>query len=170
MKWEECQGIGESFGYNRMETADDYKTPRELVHLLIDTVALGGNLLLDIGPTADGRIPVIMQQRLLAIGAWLKVNGEAIYGTRPWRVTAESDVRYTAKGRVVYAIAKSWPGHELVLASPKTNPNVRVTLLGSIHPLTWRTEGGKLHIDLPLLTSEDLRSPEAFVFKLESVE
>ncbi|TAM81359.1 MAG: alpha-L-fucosidase, partial [Acidobacteria bacterium] len=53
-KWEECQGIGKSFGYNRMETASDYKSAAQLIHLLVDSVAKGGNLLLDIGPTADG--------------------------------------------------------------------------------------------------------------------
>ncbi|MBU6402585.1 MAG: alpha-L-fucosidase, partial [Verrucomicrobia bacterium] len=80
--WEENRGMGYSYGYNRAETIDDYKSGRELVLVLIDLVSRGGNFLLDIGPTADGRIPVIMQQRLLDIGAWLRVNGEAIYGTR----------------------------------------------------------------------------------------
>ena len=62
--WEECRGIGSSFGYNRNESLDDYSTSQELINILIDKVARGGNLLLNIGPTADGRIPVIMQQRL----------------------------------------------------------------------------------------------------------
>lgn len=79
--WEESQGIGHSYGYNRNEQLKDYKTVKELVLLLIDIVARGGNLLLDIGPTADGRIPVVMQQRLAGMGDWLKVNGEAIYST-----------------------------------------------------------------------------------------
>ena len=169
-KWEENQGIGQSFGYNRMETADDYKTPRELVHLLIDTVALGGNLLLDIGPTPDGRVPVIMQQRLLAMGAWLKVNGEAIYATHPWRVAGESDVRFTTKGGTVYALAKSWPGRELILNAPKPGPTMKVTLLGSNNTLPWRMEGGKLHVEMPVLTSREMSTPEAFVFRLDSVE
>ncbi len=80
--WEENRGMGFSYGWNRAENIDDYKSARELVLVLCDLVSRGGNFLLDIGPTGDGRIPVIMQQRLLEIGDWLKVNGEAIYGTR----------------------------------------------------------------------------------------
>lgn len=83
--WEENQGIGHSYGYNRNEQLDDYKSSHDLILMLCDIVARGGNLLLDIGPTADGRIPVIMQQRLIDMGNWLKTNGEAIYGTEAYK-------------------------------------------------------------------------------------
>jgi alpha-L-fucosidase len=83
--WEESRGMGYSYGYNRMETLKDYHTGRELLLMLIDIVSRGGNLLLDIGPTADGRIPVVMEERLTQVGEWLRPNGEAIYGTRKWR-------------------------------------------------------------------------------------
>ncbi|MCC6589121.1 MAG: alpha-L-fucosidase [Bryobacterales bacterium] len=87
--WEESRGMGFSYGYNRAEQLKDYRTSRELVLMLVDLVSRGGNLLLDIGPTGDGRIPVIMQQRLIEIGAWLKRNGDAIYGTRPFTRTRQ---------------------------------------------------------------------------------
>jgi alpha-L-fucosidase len=83
--WEENRGIGHSYGYNRNEQLTDYKTSHDLILMLIDVVSRGGNLLLDIGPTADGRIPVIMQQRLIDMGSWLSTNGEAIYETVPWK-------------------------------------------------------------------------------------
>ncbi len=87
--WEENRGMGVSYGYNRAEDLDVYHTGRELVFILVDTVSRGGNLLLDIGPKADGTIPVIMEQRLKEIGDWMKINGEAIYGTKPWKNTRQ---------------------------------------------------------------------------------
>jgi len=171
-KWEECRGIGASFGYNRNETIDEYTPATDLVHLLVNTVCKGGNLLLDIGPTADGRIPVIMQQRLIEIGAWLDVNGEAIYGTRPWRQAEEGDrIRYTTKDGAVYAICLDWPGRELTLTTPKPGKDVKAILLGCEDAaLACRSEAGALHIAIPALGINDITTRHAYVFKLTGVE
>ena len=81
--------MGYSYGFNRAERLGDYRTRRELTLMLIDIVSRGGNLLLDIGPAADGTIPTIMEDRLNAIGEWLRPHGEAIYGTTAWKQTRQ---------------------------------------------------------------------------------
>ncbi|MBC8233085.1 alpha-L-fucosidase [bacterium] len=176
-KWEECRGIGASFGYNRNESVADYAKSRDLIHLLINIVSNGGNLLLNIGPTGDGRIPVIMQQRLMDIGEWLKVNGEAIYGTRPWRERADGEsVKYTSKDDAVYAICLDWPGQELVLNAPKPGKDTSVSMLGLENPLQWRYHkresdvNGKFQIDLSSLSIKDVSPGYAYVFKLTDIE
>jgi alpha-L-fucosidase len=110
--WEESRGMGFSYGYNRAERLEDYHTGRELVIMLVDIVSRGGNLLLDIGPSADGTIPVVMQDRLHEMGAWLKVNGEAIYGTRQWKTSRQwsegelPKVEYNSEFQTAYDVSK----------------------------------------------------------------
>jgi alpha-L-fucosidase len=109
--WEESRGMGFSYGYNRAESLAHYNSARTLVTILVDTVSRGGNLLLDIGPGADGTIPVIMEERLAEIGAWLAVNGEAIYGTRPhtaakqWSEGEVPKLEYNKEYDSVYDVA-----------------------------------------------------------------
>jgi len=101
--WETCMSMGDSWSY--VEN-DNYKSTRQLIHTLIDIVAKGGNYLLNIGPDADGQIPLTAQQRLREMGGWLQENGYAIYGTRPLYPYAEGNVRYTQSkdGKHKYAI------------------------------------------------------------------
>jgi alpha-L-fucosidase len=170
-KWEECRGIGASFGYNRNETIDHYETVEGLVHLLIELVCKGGNLLLDIGPTADGRIPVIMQDRLIGMGKWLEINGEAIYGTSPWKAYSEGEtIRYTAKGDAVYAISLKWPGPELILETPKASGTPTATLLGHSEPLKCEMVDNKLRIEIPPLSVDEAPCKHAYTIKLVGVE
>ncbi|TDD64837.1 hypothetical protein E1262_27020 [Jiangella aurantiaca] len=173
-KWESSRGIAHSYGYNRNEPIEDYLTSDELVDSLIDIVSKNGNLLLNVGPQADGRIPALQEQRLRDIGAWLDVNGEAIYGTTYFNRAEEPasavPVRYTVSGGTLYAIALSWPGDTLTLGGDLPfGDETRVTLLGSDGTLPWsRTDGGTVEVRM-LAAGEDATSSEhAFVFKIEN--
>ncbi|MBN2315843.1 MAG: alpha-L-fucosidase [Sedimentisphaerales bacterium] len=115
--WEENRGMGFSYGYNRAEDLQDYRSAQELILMLIDVVSRGGNLCLDIGPRADGKIPVIMQERLLQIGAWLKTNGEAIYGTRMWKAPCQ-----WSAGTVPKMVRKEYMSHFDILAQTIAPP------------------------------------------------
>ena len=83
--WAECRGLGRSFGLNRNEPLENYMTSDELIRHLCVLVAAGGGMTLNVGPAADGKIPLIQQERLLDLGKWLEINGEAIFGTRPYK-------------------------------------------------------------------------------------
>ena len=167
-RFEECQGMGKSFGYNRNETAENYRSTTELLRLLIDTVSRGGNVLLDIGPTADGRIPAIMEQRLLEMGEWLAVNGEAIYATTAWRRRPknmrETKVYFTRKPDALYAICARWPQAPLVVDGLKRADSV--SLLGSPLPVTFACADGKLTLHPPALNPGNMPCEFAWTFKI----
>ena len=156
-------------------TPQDYKTAGSIVGDLVDIVSKNGALLLNIGPRPDGTIPEKEQEILLEIGKWLATNGEAIYGTRPWKVYGEGptrvkegmftdteraeftgrDIRFTAKGDTLYAVLLAWPGEEAVVRS--LSPELRlyagevadVTLLGSDEKLAWNRDDGGLRVRMP---------------------
>ena len=149
--WEECRGIGNSFGYSRFETPKDYMSRERCVETLVACVSRGGNLLLNVGPTADGRIPAVMQDRLLAIGRWLEVNGEAIYATTCWKDApkdfAKKKIYFTKKPDAIYmtVFAKdlekvSVPGIKFVKG---------VSMLGLSSKIEWKEADGALEITIP---------------------
>jgi alpha-L-fucosidase len=160
-----------SWGYIQNDT---FKTSAAIVKQLADIVSKNGNLLLNIGPRADGTIPEEVQKVLLDVGGWLNVNGDAIYGTRPWTKFGEGptevkagsfhdtdtdsytplDFRFTTKGNSLYAIQMDCPsGEEAVIRSLRSDIAgsrgvTKVTLLGASSelPFTQRPDG--LHIRL----------------------
>jgi alpha-L-fucosidase len=165
--WEECRGIGLSFGYNRFETTEHYLSNEACIETLCDKVSRGGNLLLNIGPTADGLIPVIMQERLLAVGKWLSVNGEAIYGSEAWekrpRTMKKDRVYFTKKGGNVYVMVFG-SGEKAVV--PDAGNVKSVSLLGSDRDIAWRKNGGNIEIEMPLFRQGAAPCEHALVFRL----
>ncbi len=173
----------------------DYTTVNNLVDILIDIVSKNGCMLLNVGPRADGSIPEVGRDLLLGMGEWLKVNGEAIYGTRPWEIYGEgpsqikrgafnehADFRYTGQdlrftrskdGKTLYIVALDWPGERIVVESMRlegVSPETKVSLLGCDAPLTLRTdEEGHLMMDLRNVPPSK-RGQHAFAFKLGGCE
>lgn len=133
-KWEMCRGLGLSFGYNQNEGPETVLSPRKLVCLLADCVSKNGNLLLNIGPRADGTIPEIQESRLRALGAWMKEHGEAIYGTSVWLERQEDDLEngahvwYTRKGKDLYVIIDGLAAGEQQIKLPICDAKLSVSV------------------------------------------
>jgi alpha-L-fucosidase len=153
-KWESCRGIGASFGYNRNEGPEHHLTIENLVRSFVDIVSKNGNLLLNVGPMADGSIPSVQVERLLGFGRWLDVNGPAIFGTRPW-VVAESktdggvDVRFTQKAEALYAVLMDTPTARTVeIQGLGCDAGTQIELLGQ-GALVWRQSEAGVVVELP---------------------
>ena len=165
--FEECRGIGRSFGLNRAETTEDYLSAKELIELMCQLVSKGGNFLLNVGPAADGTIPVIMEERLLQIGDWLRVNGEAIYGTRLYTKKAQPGVYYTQKDGAVYAIINRFPFGEVTLDEVPYDPALKASLLSHPAPVTCADNGGKLKLIFPAIDPEEMACRYLYAIKIE---
>lgn len=168
--WEESRGMGTSYGYNRFERAEDYLSSKDLIRLLVRTVANGGNLLLDVGPEANGLIPVVMQERLLDMGKWLEVNGEAIYSSRPCRslTVRNNNVYLTQAHGNLYVIGMECPDGPVVIDG--ISKAGRASLLGETKGRIAATlRKGRLTVNIPPLSIFHLPSPLAWVVKIEGV-
>jgi len=188
--WQTDTSIGKnSWGY---VTNWISKTPNTLIDDLIDIVSKNGCLLLNVGPKADGTIPEDQQQVLLEIGKWLETNGEAIYGTRPWKMYGEGptevatghhtegknqeltaqDFRFTTKKDNLYAISMDWPEkgkvaiHALGSEAQHAKKVNNVSLLGSTEKLQWEQNTKGLHIEMP----SEKPGNYAYAFKVSFVD
>lgn len=176
-----------SWGYT---TQQEYKSADSLIDDLVDVVSKNGALLLNIGPKADGTIPAPEQEMLREIGHWLAINGEAIYGTRPWKIFGEGptevsegsftdtkrgaftgeDIRFTTKGETLYATVLAWPGKSATIRSLGTGAGLWDQAIGAIHllghddALTWRRDEHGLVVTMP----DQPPCDHAFVLKVTS--
>ncbi|XP_028395159.1 alpha-L-fucosidase-like [Dendronephthya gigantea] len=177
-KWENAMTVDKkSWGFRREANLDDFLTIHELISTLAETVSCGGNMLMNVGPTHDGRIVPIFQERLTEMGDWLRVNGEAIYASKPWRVQNETKtpgIWYTSKDGIAYAIVLQWPtDNTLELMAPTTDPSqTKVAMLGLNVDIEWKQgAGGKgMVIQMPQVPVSQIPSDYAWVMKLSNVK
>lgn len=154
-KWESVRGIGNSFAYNQFEKPEDYLQAPALIRMLVDVVSKNGNLLLNVGPRPDGSIPEPQVAALQGIGRWLAVNGEAIYGTRPFSLRSGDEtedglkVAYTTKENVLYITLLQSPQGAFWLPNLPVDNGCTLTLLGTNQPITWQKEGDSISISPP---------------------
>jgi alpha-L-fucosidase len=168
--WQAIEQLGSAWAY---QPNDAYKPKEWLVETLVDCCAKGGNFMPGVSPMASGQFPGETIERLEYAGAWLKINGEAIYATRPrdgtlWK--EGPDVRFTrSKDRKnVYAISLKWPGRELRLRSVRAVEGSTIRMLGHDRPLAWRRDADALVVEIPEELQNEANRPckQAYAFKI----
>lgn len=188
--WEACFTMGAAWQYQPQN--ENYKTGGQIIDLLVETRAKGGNLLLNIGPKPDGELPIEQEERLREVALWMQVNQEAIYNVRPWSITNEQNIWFTkAKNEdTVYAIVKQQPERwvraqwkEFVLKSVQASPQSVVTVLGQngrvleyrpeVNPMpSLKQEADGLHIRAMFThrLQDNSRWPNPIVLKITNVK
>jgi alpha-L-fucosidase len=187
--WETCMTMG--IGWQYQPQNEHYRSGGELIRMLIQTRAKGGNFLLNVGPKPNGELPIEEEERLREIALWMFVNSESIYGVRPWVITNEGDIWYTKKkdSSALYAIVESvepWPRatwKDFVLHSVRATAKTEISILGQndkvveYHPeinprSTFHQEKDGLHIRVMATQrlQDNFRWPNPAVIKLTNVE
>lgn len=162
--WESCITLGHHWKY---VPGDAAKPVGELVRMLVETVTKGGNLLLGVGPTPEGELTAETQCRLEQVGAWLAVNGEAIYASRPIAPYFDGRVRFTRKPNATYAIVLPDPAADpaqVILTTLRPAPGSHVAVLGQPNPVAWRSTAAGWQVDRPAAQDPAV----AWVVKIEA--
>lgn len=171
--WETCMTMGNSWSY---VPGDQYKSAFTLIHYLVDIVAKGGNYLLNIGPGPDGDFDPEAYKRLTDIGNWLKINGMAIYNTRPIAPYKENNICFThGNNGPVYAIylcseTETTLPEIIHFRGIKPKKGASITLLGNNKPLKWKTTDGETLIQIPEKLRQHPPSQYAWAFCLGAAE
>jgi alpha-L-fucosidase len=167
--WETCMPMATSWSY---VPNDRYKSPRALVHMLVDVVSKGGNLLLNVGPDGKGRFDPDAYDRLEKVGKWMSVNGEAIYGTRPIAPHKEGKIRLTqGKDGAVYATYLADEGEDhvperLSIMALKPGDNATISMLGAPGTLRWKPAETGFTVEIPSRIRNGPPSGYAWVLKI----
>lgn len=187
--WEACLTMGTAWQYK--PTHEEYKSGTELINILIETRAKGGNLLLNVGPKPDGELPIEQEERLREFALWNLVNGESIHAVRPWVVTNEKNIWFTKQkgANTVYAFVTGEPRwklgewREFNLRSVRATPQTKVSILSQsdevleykpdvVPKTTWRQEPDGLHIRAMRAQRlyDDRKWPNAVVLKITNAQ
>jgi alpha-L-fucosidase len=162
--WESCMTMNDTWGFKKND--HNWKSSTILIHNLVDVAAKGGNYLLNIGPTAQGEIPQPSVERLLEMGKWLKINGEAIYATNSLKNYKEGDnIKFTVNkdGKHIYAIVTKMEGNDVRIKNIRPISGSQIYMLGIKEALKWKTDNDATVVTFP----GTLPCEHAWVLKVE---